>query len=355
MINCQGRYFDGKQSQPQHVEIVFDSISEVLYIRNSAISLDWFISEINYERIGPMLEIRVRNQADEFISVSDPEFNDFIIKHLHSKKDVGLYKKLLNLSFRKHLIIFAGILILLVAGYFFLVPLIAEKSVALIPQSFDKKIAALALTDFGFETDSVKTGLLNEFADKLNLNNKLDLNFKVVKSAIVNAYSLPDGTVIVFTGLLDKIKNYEQLSGLLAHEVSHINERHSMKMLCRNLSGYIFVSALFSDINGIISVIAENAHNLNNLTYSRKFENEADQEAALMLIKNGINPEGVVSLLEILQKDEKDFNSYIPEFISTHPDIKKRVENIQILIGKQNYNEKQNLRLKQIFRDIKSR
>lgn len=354
MIHSTGKYFDGKQSQPHQVEIVFDEYADVLQIRNSEVSNDWLVREINYEKIGSMLEIRIKERADEFLSVNDSEFNELFIRYLHSKKDVGIYKKLLNLSYRKHLFIFGGLLILLVAGYFLLVPWIAEKSVALVPHSFDVQIAKLALTNFGFETDSTKTALLNEFADNLVLNNQDDLNFKVVDSNIVNAYALPDGTVIVFSGLLDKLEHYEQLSGLLAHEVSHINNRHSMKMLFRNLSGYIFVSALFSDINGIMAVIAENAHNLNNLTYSRKFEKEADEAGTLLLIKNGINPEGVVSLFEILQEEESDITSFIPEYISTHPNTGKRIENIKQLIEEQSFVEEQNPKLEQLFRKLKA-
>jgi Zn-dependent protease with chaperone function len=353
MINTKGKYFDGKQSQPQHVEIVFDKNYDVLQIRNSDLSIDWSVGEINYEKIGSMIEIRIKVHADEFLSISDPEFNDLFIKHLHNTSDVGLYKKLLNLSYQKHLFIFGGLLIFLVAGYFLLVPFIAEKSVALIPQSFDVQIAKLALTNLGFKTDSAKTVLLNEFADNLELNNEIDLNFKVLDSDMVNAFALPDGTVIIYSGLFDKLDKYEQLSGLIAHEVAHINHRHSMKMLCRNLSGYLFVSALFSDINGIMAVIADNANNLINLTYSRKFENEADTEGTLLLIENGINPDGVVSLFEILQKEEKDIVSLIPEYISTHPDTKSRIENIKKLINEHGFVEKKNPQLKNIFLRIK--
>jgi beta-barrel assembly-enhancing protease len=354
MIITTGKYFDGKQSQPQQVEIVFDVDTDLLQIRNDNFSINWAISEINYEKIGSMLEIRIKEHSDEFLAVTDTEFNQVLIKHLHNTKDVGLYKKLLNLSYRKHLFIFGGLLTLIVLGYFFLVPLIAEKSVILIPQSFDNQIAKLALTNFGFETDSTKSVMLNEFAENLELNNQIDLNFKVVESDIVNAYALPDGTIIIYTGLLDKMDNYEQLTGLVAHEVSHVNQRHSMKMLCRNLSGYIFVSVLLSDINGIMTIIAENANNLNTLTYSRKFENEADKDGTMILIQNGINPHGVISLFEILRKEEKDYISIIPEYISTHPYTKNRIENIEKIIKEQSFVESKKPKLKQLFRKLKS-
>jgi len=354
MIQTKGKYFDGKQSQSHEVEIVFDSNYNVLKINGADLSLDWYIREINYERIGSVIEIRLKDQTGEFLSISDPEFNKLFIKSLHAAKDVGMYKKLLNLSYRQHLLIFGGLLLFLAAAYFYLIPFIAEKSVILIPQSFDVHISKMALTNFGFETDSAKSELLNEFAENMELNNRIDVKLKVVDADIVNAFALPDGTVVVYSGLIDKLQDYEQLSGLIAHEVIHINNRHSMKMLCRNLSNYIFISALFSDVNGVMTVIADNANNLNNLTYSRKFENEADKEGTLLLIRNGINPDGVISLFGVLKEEENEVMSAIPDFFSTHPDTNKRIENINKLIKEQPFVEKQNLQLKKIFSKLKS-
>ncbi|MDR0368819.1 MAG: M48 family metallopeptidase [Bacteroidales bacterium] len=355
MIQTAGKYFDGKQSQPQQVEVSFPADLGELKFQNDNISLSWKIAEITYEKIGSMIEIRIQERSDEFLTITDKDFNSVFIKCLHKSKNVGAYKKLLNLSYKTHLSIFAGLLVLLVLGYFFLVPFIAEKSVVLIPQSFDKQVAKMAITNIGFKTDSEKSAILAEFAQNIDFENKVDLNFKVVKSDMVNAYALPDGTVIVFTGILDAMNSYEQLAGLLGHEVSHINKRHSMKMLCKNLSGYIFVSALFSDINGIMTVIAENAHNLNTLTYSRKFENEADEQGTLIMIENGINPKGVISLFEILQNEEENSKIKIPEYISTHPFTSNRIENIEKIIEKQNYHSRDNSDLERIFKQLKSK
>ena len=75
------------------------------------------------------------------------------------------------------------------------------------------------------------------------------------------------------------MKSYDQLVALLGHEVSHVNNRHSIKILTRNLAGYMMISLVFSDLNGIMSVLAENAQQLRSLSYSREFEEEADEQA----------------------------------------------------------------------------
>lgn len=355
MYKTAGKYFDGKLSKPQDVEVTFDAESDALKISIDNLEIMWTIHNVDYEKIGDMLEIRKEEHSPEFLSIYDKEFNLLFINRLHNIKNVGVYKKLLNLSYSKHIAIFGGLLILIVLGYFFLLPEIAEKSVALIPKSFDKHIAKVALTNFGFETDTLKSEILTRFAQKMELNNETDLNFKVVDSEIVNAYALPDGTVVVFSGILKKINNYEQLAGLIGHEVSHINERHSVKMLCRNLAGYIFISALFSDVNGLMTVIAENANSLNNLTYSRKFESEADKDGSLLLIQNGINPKGMVSLFEELQKEGKTDISEIniPEIIRTHPFTSNRIKDIEEIIKENTFEQKDNYQLKKLFKKLK--
>ena len=76
------------------------------------------------------------------------------------------------------------------------------------------------------------------------------IKFSVINSETVNAFALPDGNVVVFTGIIDLMDDYDELAGLIGHEVAHVNNRHSMRMMCRNLAGYIFLSAVLSDVNG---------------------------------------------------------------------------------------------------------
>ena len=349
MSITKGKYFDGKSSQLHEVEVILDTHTNELKIHNDNLNISWEIYNISYEKIGNMLEIRKEERTNEFLSIYDAGFNTEFINFLHKTKDVGIYKKLLNLSFSKHIAIFGGLLTLIVLGYFFLVPVIAEKSVVLIPKSFDKQISKMALTNFGYKTDSIKSEILTRFAQNMELNNQTPLNFKVVDSPIVNAYSLPDGTVMVFTGILQKMNSYDQLAGLIGHEVSHINKRHAVKMLCRNLAGYIFISALFSDVNGIMTVIAQNAQNLNNLTYSRQFESEADEESTLLMIQNHINPKGMVSLMKVLQK-EQDIK--LPEIISTHPETTNRIKDIEQIIKDQSYKSTNHPYLKSLFVEL---
>ena len=350
----QGKYFDGKSSQPQQVEVVFGRDYGKLNFQNENLEMAWTLRDISCENYGDLVEIRQKENSGEVLIVEDGFFKAYLFDYLRKMNKLSVYQMLINMHFSKHLFLAVAILAVIVLGYFFAVPFIAEKSVVLIPETFDKKIGDSFMNEFVLnnEQDTSKTLLLNEFAEELNLNNHQELHFTVINSSIVNAFALPNGEIVVYTGILEKMDNYTELAGLIGHEVSHVNNRHSVKMLCRNLAGYVFISALFSDVNGIVTVIAENAHNLNTLSYSRAFESEADEQAVYLMMQNRIDPQGIVSLFEILEK-QSEHNSQFLEFVQTHPLTSHRIEKIQKMSAENDFSYHINPKLKLLFEKIK--
>ena len=354
MYQLTGKYFDGKSSLPQIVEIVFDSVHDKLNLRNGDFEIVWSLKGITYENYGNLLEIRQKENSGEFLAVEDKGFKDDLFHYLRGINKVSVYQRLIHLGFNKHLMIAAVILAFIVLGYLFAVPYVAEKSVVLIPETFDKKIGDSFIGEFVLKNnqDTAKTLLLNEFAEKIKLNNHRELHFRVINSPTVNAFALPNGEIVIYTGILEKMNNYTELAGLIGHEATHVNNRHSVKMLCRNLAGYIFISALFADVNGIIAVLSENAHNLNTLSYSRSFENEADEQAVYLMIQNNIDPQGVVSLFKLLEKESK-YDIRFLEYLQTHPLTSHRIEKIQKIIAEDNSSYHNNPKLQSLFKKIK--
>ena len=353
MYQTTAIFFDGKSSANRPVELlVNDRIGEFQFTPESGIPVIWHLEDIRYEKYGSYLEIQNVNDSVAFLQITDKEFIAQFLSHLRQKSKISAYEKLLSLGFKKHLVIAGVLLVFIVAGYLLLSPIIAEKAVALMPESFDDYLGSSFMMDYMTENsvDSEKTDILNAFAAQLELNNTRPLTFTVVEKPIVNAFALPDGNIVLYTGLLDKMENYEELAGLIGHEVVHVNQRHSLKMLCRNLAGYIFISAIFSDVNGIMAVIADNAHNLNSLSFSREYEREADHKGAALMIQNRIDPYGMLKLFERLQDDE-DF--VVPEFFSSHPITDNRMQYIEEYISGEKYEAEHNDALSELFEELK--
>ncbi|MFA5045730.1 MAG: M48 family metallopeptidase [Paludibacter sp.] len=353
MHKTTGIYFDGISSTPQKIELTLDEQAVGLIFESSDIPVStWRLAEISFEHTGDSLEIRREANKASFIQVSDADFIAGFIACLRNNGQIGWYYKLLHLGMKAYIGMAVLILGLIVGGYLLVIPWVAEKAVMLIPGSYDTSLGNTFLNQYVSENDidTAKTDALNAFAQQLQLNNTRPLHFMVVSSGTVNAFALPNGDIIVYSGLIDLMKNYDELAGLIGHEVSHVNNRHSMKMLCRNLSGYIFISAVFSDVNGIMAVIGDNVHNLQSLSYSRQFEREADEQGTALMIQNHINPRGMTDLFSRLQTDE---TIVVPAFISSHPMTADRIKTIRKMIGQSSYTITNHPKLEELFQELK--
>ena len=353
MISTAGKYFDGISSNPQDIELLLDEISAGLRFGTSSDqNILWPVHEITFQHIGNSLEIRNKHHSLALIKVNNTDFATGLIAYLKAKGYLTWYQRILQMGFKAYLSIAILILGFIVAGYIFIIPWIAEKAVLLIPRHYDISMGHTFYNQYlkDSHVDSSKTEALNLFAEQLQLHNTLKLRFTVVSSPTVNAFSLPDGNIIVYTGLIGLMKDYDELAGLIGHEVSHVNNRHSMKMLCRNLSGYLFISAVLSDVNGIMAIIGDNVHNLQSLSYSRQFEREADEQGTDLMMLNGINPKGMTDLFTRLKSSEK---VSIPAFISSHPITTDRIETINRLIKTTPHQFKPNPKLEELFLQVK--
>lgn len=328
MFAVEGVYFDGITSVPNTVEVTVDFRQGYLsFLLSEKGEIRCNLSETRVEYMGSVTSIYFTGSELGFLKIENREFTSHFKKEYAKTGNPGIYQKLINLGFGVHVTIAFFIMVLIVMVYYYVIPWIGENAAGLIHEDYDLKLGNTFYDEYikHEDVDSVKTAFLEQFASHIDFNNTKQLKFTVVESDEVNAFALPNGRIVVFSGILKDIKSYEELAGLLSHEAIHVNNRHSMKMLCRNLAGYIFISIIFTDVNGIMAVIGENANNLQSLTFSRKFEREADTEGLRLLIKNQIDPEGMVRLFERLQRNTEKL---IPEFAKSHPLTQNRLKYI---------------------------
>ncbi len=334
MFISKGIFYDGHSSAAHEATVYWDKTTGEITVQGDTFeSVTGSLRNAQTENEYDNLRIRFGALSTEILKISDPQ----VISEIKVfQKENGLeswYWKLVNSGLTTHLLISCGILGLLVAAYLLILPWIAEKAVALLPESYDNQMGDTFYNEFSEfnDVDSAKTKALNAFAAKLSLQNKKKLSFSVVESSTVNAFALPNGKIVVYTGILQKMNNYQELVALLGHEATHVNNRHSMKMLCRNVSGYLFVSLLLSDINGIMAVVGDNVRSLQSLSFSRKFEEEADNGGLDIMMKNKVNPKGMADLFSKL--NEKS-NLSLPAFLSSHPMTEERIKNVNTFRAK---------------------
>jgi beta-barrel assembly-enhancing protease len=346
-------FFDGLSSAPQKIELILDEISgELVFESIDNKRYKWSVDKAVFEHFGNKLNIHYGKYPIQLIKIENADFISNLKLFLGKNGHIGWYQKIMNFGIKAYLAIALLILGLIILTYLVVIPWVGEKAVFLIPEEYDNTIGQSFLEEYlkHNSIDTAKTNALNLFAKQLTLKNTKKIHFTVIKSSTINAFALPDGSVIIFSGIIDSMRNYDELAGLIGHEVSHINNRHSMKMICRNLSGYIFISAVLSDVNGIMAVIGDNLNSLQLLSYSRNFERQADYEGLDIMKINRINPEGMINLFKRLQSNK---DVLMPEFLSTHPITTERINSIKAIIRKNSFPIADQPKLRVLFKELK--
>jgi len=205
---------------------------------------------------------------------------------------------------------------------------IAAWAVDRISLDSEKKIGHLIYrqTELEFEIlpegEVVKT--VSEIGRRLTQDRPYPFEWHVAENPDVNAFALPGGHVVIFTGLIRAADSPEELAGILAHEIEHVTQRHILKGLVHNL-GWQGVMAIALGEWGGGGAWGEFAAEMGRLKFGRDQESEADLKGLARLKKADIHPAGMITFFEKLSRQEE-----IPiPILSTHPASADRVATLR--------------------------
>lgn len=173
------------------------------------------------------------------------------------------------------------------------------------------------------QKDTTASRLIKNISRDFSMSDRYPIQVTVVKDTTVNAFALPGGQIVIYSGIIAAMKQPDELFALLGHEASHVNERHSLEAMMQNLTSSFLLSLISSDFNGQGSDMLAQAGLLRGLSYSRKLEASADWKGQEMMIKNKINPAGMTRLMETLQNAHPDSEGW--SFLSSHPITSDRI------------------------------
>ena len=193
----------------------------------------------------------------------------------------------------------------------------------------EQQLGDSLLAQIEAEGDIVKTGTavdtIQTIGDRLTQGSAYHYQWLIKKDKAVNAFALPGGIVVVNSALINKLDNADELAAVLAHETQHIEQRHTLKRMLQSIGWASVLVVVLGDVNIATAVIV---HQLGNLYFSRDIEDEADRLGYQALLKAGINPSGMSSMLTILAAQSK-LNP--PAWLSTHPDIAERIKTVEAM------------------------
>ena len=176
--------------------------------------------------------------------------------------------------------------------------------------------------------DEKAVNALDSIVDKICSNNNINretIKVHIIIKDDINAFAMPGGHLVVYSGLIKASDNPDELAGVIAHEISHIELDHVMKKLIKEIGLSVLIS--MTSGNGSAETIQKISKLLSSSAFDRKLEKEADISAVEYLINAKINPESLAEFLYKLADNKSDEASY-ESWLSTHPDSKKRAEYI---------------------------
>ena len=154
--------------------------------------------------------------------------------------------------------------------------------------------------------------------------------FNVQKTKDLNAYCMPGGRIMVYSGLIESLDLSDaELATVLAHEVAHALREHTRERVSRAyaqqllLSGAAAVTGVSEGTANVANMVAEVTF---QLPFSRDQESEADQIGLELMARAGYDPRAAITLWN---KMSAAASSGQPKFLSTHPAPKERIKDIE--------------------------
>jgi Zn-dependent protease with chaperone function len=276
-------------------------------------------------------------QGERTLYLKNPDviraFRDAVPHHLDLPL-AQVAERVRQVRHRRRLVwsIVGGAILSSVLGLWFGADILVDIAVSRIPVEWEQKLGESAYRDFLSRQEVVKEGpgvaAVEEMTHRLTeqiLNNPYKFQVAVVRSDIINAFALPGGFVVVFTGLMKKAESGEEVAGVLSHELNHVLQRHGLERIVKNLGLLTVMAIVFGNHQGLVGMMKQLGVELLTLKFGREQETEADMTGLQLLQRAKIDPSGMIRFFERLsEKDEERM-----EWLSTHPMSAARAERLK--------------------------
>lgn len=166
----------------------------------------------------------------------------------------------------------------------------------------------------------------------------VDFRFYILDMPIPNALALPEGQIFISRGVLVLVNSEDELAGILAHEIAHLEEHHADERegltavtspirLGTGIAGWA-TGLIIPDLGDAIVALGESTSGLLLAPYSREQEREADRVGQSLAAAAGYQPTGLVNLLDTMANAEAldPENAHQQSFFDSHPATAERVE-----------------------------
>jgi Zn-dependent protease with chaperone function len=155
------------------------------------------------------------------------------------------------------------------------------------------------------------------------------LLFRASPQLGANAFTLPDGTIVLLDDLTKFIGDDRHILAVLAHELGHAHERHGMQLLLRSTAVGAFLTFYVGDISQLLAAAPAAVI---QARYSQDFERQADDYGAALLSQHGLSPGLLADDLDRLSKLRPDASN--TGYLASHPPTEERIRRLRALASK---------------------
>jgi hypothetical protein len=333
MVSAQ--YFDGRSTRVRRVDL--SVLGDALTVSGEDIHFEIPFSDVKVDEELGGAPRRLRFLDGSFCEVRDLEALRALLAST-SHRDGSVDRLQRQLKFV--LLACAGFVALVVVGYKVLLPWAADHGARHLPPAVGRVLSTQTLKalDQGFllpsKLDAQRRHALTVKFHALQLPEggsvDSELLFRSAPALGANAFTLPDGTIVMLDELVNLVGDDDHVIAVLAHESGHAHGYHGLQQLLRSTAVGAFLTLYIGDISHLLAAapaaIVE-AH------YSQDLEREADDYGAAMLCRNRLSPELLAEVLsELTQSHPKG-----PQggYLASHPPTEERIRHLHALAAAQ--------------------
>lgn len=230
----------------------------------------------------------------------------------------------------------ALIIATLVVGYFWGLPIAAEHIAKRIPMETERTLGLEVLSHLDEQAWLGKTQLDRSVREEIRDGFKVlirdvpyrefyDLKFRSSSLLGPNAFAFPGGIIMMTDQMVELAETNEEVLAVLAHEIGHVEMRHTIRSVMQNSVVGVIAATVTSDAASLSGAVVGLPMLVAQTKYSRAFETEADQFAFRLLNRKGYSPTAFADLMERLSKAGGRRNMGQFNWISSHPVTAERI------------------------------
>ncbi|MEQ1517572.1 MAG: M48 family metallopeptidase [Usitatibacteraceae bacterium] len=306
VISFSADYYDGKSAR--RIAATITVIGDTVVVAGDGASTDYARASV---RVQPQLRGTPRRLefADGSAAVTDDH------SAVEAAFGVGASKTLAhrlesNLGFVFAAMIGVGVAVAL--GYFYGVPWASREIAQRLPIGIESQLAEASIKSLDqaiFEPSTLdaakKAEILAAFTAiraATALPSAVRLEFRDGGWIGANALALPGGVIVVTDQLVEIMPGTNETIAVLAHELGHVESRHSLRQLLQSSISGLAAAAIYGDVGSLMGMVATAPTVLATTGFSRDFEREADTFAFALLKKVGRSPKSFATAMKALEQ-----------------------------------------------------